>query len=293
MYKYTNLDRSTATAYQHLTFPSLRSQLTTIDRHKNLVAIGAQIDSQPVGLIMAEIDPDNSNTAEILSLFVIPNCRRLGIGKELLNQLINELTRQKCQALKIIYISKDLTAPLPQFLQATGWLDPALRMVICSELVAKIANATWLKLDTKMPPGYTIFPWIELTKSEQKKLAAATWYPSELSPFQEPDTLENSNSLGLRYHDEIVGWTIAHRVDATAIRYTALFVREELQSIGRGIGLLGKAIQIQLDRNEVPKAIFTVLADNAKMVKFAERRIAPYVNSEDFIRYSWSRIKEL
>lgn len=72
---------------------------------------------------------------------------------------------------------------------------------------------------------------------------------------------------------------ITHRISENTIRYTKLFVKEELQSIGRGIALLGRAIKLQIDNPEINQCSFTVEIENEKMVKFTQRRLQPYLDS--------------
>ena len=115
-------------------------------------------------------------------------------------------------------------------------------------------------------------------------------YPEILSPWSDEEIIEPLNSLGLRYEDQVVGWMITHRVAENTIRYTKMFVRKDLQSLGRAISLLAKAIKLQLETREDSKAVFTVFADNTEMIRFVNKRLAPYLNS---IRQSWGASKVL
>ena len=72
---------------------------------------------------------------------------------------------------------------------------------------------------------------------------------------------------------------ITHRISENTIRYTKLFVKEELQSIGRGITILGRAIKLHINHPEVNQGSFTVEIENEKMVEFTERRLKPYLDS--------------
>ena len=92
------------------------------------------------------------------------------------------------------------------------------------------------------------------------------WYPDILSPFTEEDIIEPINSL-------------THRISENTIRYTILFVKEELQSIGRGIALLARAIKLNLNHPEINQGSFALLINNEKMAKFTERRLKPYLAS--------------
>jgi hypothetical protein len=133
---------------------------------------------------------------------------------------------------------------------------------------------------------------VELTNQEresiQEQQATSPWYPEILSPWSDEEIIEPLNSLGLRYKDQVVGWMITHRVAEDTIRYTKMFVRKDLQSLGRAISLLAKAIKLQLETMEDSKAVCTVFADNTEMIRFVDKRLAPHLNS---MRQSWGASK--
>ncbi|BAZ31623.1 GCN5-related N-acetyltransferase [Cylindrospermum sp. NIES-4074] len=291
MYKFIVLSNATANLYEKLTYPTFRLHLRVLDSDNSMVALGVHLDSQPVGLALAQISQDKKS-AEILSLFIVPEHRQRGLGKALLTSVEKELRLHGCSHANLVYVS-NATAPFfERILKQCNWSTPRLRMLVCSGSITNIRDAYWLKLHNAIPSGYTIFPWIKLTEQEryfiQGLQAISPWYPKILCPFQEEEIIEQSNSLGLRYKNQVVGWMIAHRVALNAVRYTKLFVKQDLQGIGRAIPLLATAINLHLEHNPNTKAVFTVEADNTLMVKFLYKRLAPYLES---IRQSWGSSK--
>jgi hypothetical protein len=87
-----------------------------------------------------------------------------------------------------------------------------------------------------LPSEYELFPWVELRPEERADILtrqrAAEWYPETLSPFPEEERIEPVSSLGLRFHGQVVGWCITHRMKPDTIRFFRLFIRRDLQPMG-------------------------------------------------------------
>ncbi|MEA5564978.1 GNAT family N-acetyltransferase [Anabaena sp. UHCC 0399] len=291
LYNFVNLNSKTSLFYEKLTYPNFRPRLRNIDTDQSIVAIGVNQGSQPVGLILAETS-HHQRIGEILSLFVIPEHRGYGLGKTLLTYIEEELAEHGCSQANLVYVPNSTTPYLEKILKQCHWSTPQLRMLVCSAPIINMKDASWLKLADALLSGYSIFPWMELTTQEKESIqtqqANSRWYPDILSPWTEPEIIEPLNSLGLRFQNQVVGWMITHRVAVDTIRYTKLFVREDLQRLGRAIPLLAKAIQLQLVTVADTKAVFTIVADNTPMVKFMHKRIFPHQLS---IRQSWGTTK--
>ena len=282
MFKFRLLNQNSISEnlekYQRLTYPPYRPILDNLQDSK-YIAISAEDNQEILGLTMGKIDY-KKNIGEVLSLFVIPEYRRQGIGNQLLVALETEFRGKNCQQIDLIYIPNQTIIALEKIFQKNAWSKPKARMLIGLGERETIKNMPWLNLDQKLPLGYEIFPWGELTSKERTILEKSLWYPDILSPFTEEDIIEPINSLGLRYNHQVVGWMITHRISENTIRYTILFVKEELQSIGRGIALLGRSLKLWvLNHPEINQGSFAVLIDNEKMAKFTERRLKPYLAS--------------
>jgi GNAT superfamily N-acetyltransferase len=295
MYNYLILDNTTAPLYENLTYPTFRTRLKTLDSDDSIVALGVNIDSQPVGLALAEISTlENQKIASILSLFVVPEYRERTIGKTLLAHLDDIVHQRGCSLISVVYVNNSTTPYWEKILTHLDWSTPQVRRLICSGSIINIKDAPWLKVANALPAKYTTFPWVELTKQErelmQKQQAVSHWYPEEFSPWIEEEKLEPLNSLGLRYQDQVIGWMVTHKIAVDTIRYNRLFVTENLEGLGLGGILIAQAIKLQLENMENSKAVFVVNTTNTPMVKFLHKRLAPYLDS---LRQSWECFKIL
>lgn len=269
-------DAFEASAYQAFTFPYYRSQLQSLKLDSSIVAIAAATAIEPVGLVLAEIQP-HRKVAQILSIFVASPYRRQGIGTALLREIESEMRSQDCTQLELVYITgKPTTHALERLLVACDWTAPQTRMLVGKSTCRSMMSAPWMQRTT-LPASYSLLPWQEMTDAERTALRQQTWIPSQLTPFQHEKDLEPLNSLGLRYHKEIVGWIITHRLNAETIRYTSGFVRPDLQKAGRYISLLANAVHLQWNA-KIPFGIWTVPFAYPGMVNFAHQRLAPYMS---------------
>lgn len=281
MYTISSLNNQTAQRYECLTFPSYQKQLQKIG--STTIAIGASLMQQPIGLALAEIKSYSDGTsATVLSLFVKERYRNLGIGTALMIKLEAKLLVRGCNRVELIYMSgKATTTALEKLLTKLGWGEFKSRLLVCKSTTEKLAKAPWLR-QRQLPSSYSIVPWVDLAPKYKQKIAQRQqqqeWYPESLNPFGEPDLLEPLNSLALLHHDEVVGWTINHRIEPDMIRYTSLFVRKDLQKIGRAIPMLTEAIRRQIN-SEIIHNICCVEAANAPMLQFVQRRLSPYLTS--------------
>ncbi|MCA1991845.1 MAG: GNAT family N-acetyltransferase [Coleofasciculus sp. S288] len=280
MYTLNLLINSTATQYEKLTFPIFRSLLHNLELNPSIIAIGASCLGQPIGLAIAQIHPD-SNSAEILSLFVASSYRCRGVGTALLTRLESELSQRGCRKAELVYTTGKPTTPaLEHLLHKCHWALPQPRMLVC-KTTEKMMDAPWMNRYS-LPPTFTIFPWTDLTENErlsiQKRQAEKPWIPQDLIPFQYEENLESLNSLGLLYKGEVVGWILTHRIDSNTIRYTCSFVQQEFQRMGRMIPLLVEAIKRQYQA-KIFNAIWAVSVNRTAMGDFVKRRMANYMES--------------
>jgi GNAT superfamily N-acetyltransferase len=279
MFSIIKLDSATVKEYEMMTYPLWYSRWQNLENTGSIVALGASKASQAIGLALAEIIP-NTGIAQILSLFVKPKYRQIGIGTALLNSLEQDLRRFGCTKMQLTYISGAATTPaLERLLNKQNWSSDQSEMIVCNSTTNMLKNAPWLD-SYFLPSSFSIFPLVELTLAEyqaiQKQQAIAPWYPEILSPFRGELPVEPLNSLGLRYRGEVVGWIATHRISPDTIRYTSLFVRKDLQKMGRAISLLAEAVKIQVN-SDIPQCICAVFTDNEPMVRFVERRLVPFL----------------
>jgi GNAT superfamily N-acetyltransferase len=298
-YAYTPVPEAFSADYAALTYPHFRQGLQAGIAAGEVVAIAAEDMGGPVGLALALKDHE-AQMAELLSLFVIPDYRRQGIGTTLMQQLSTELRHQGCQRLTIRYPESPSSVALARILAKQQWTAPEAVALVCYASTDRVQQAQqphltqYLgRLATKLPPEYSLFLWTEPTADDRQTIMgqmATSATMQRFDPFIDAARLEPLNSLGLRCQDQVVGWIITHRIAPDTIRYTQMYVNPDSQPLSRSTLLLAKAIQLQVDRLPHTKGTFRVDMDNTPMVKFVQRRLQPYL---DEMRLVWSAEKLL
>jgi GNAT superfamily N-acetyltransferase len=270
--------------------------LEVLKAEASTVAIAASDSHKPIGLALAEIQPDRQS-AEVLSIFVEPTYRCQGIGTALFTRLEQELVSRGCTSANLVYITGQPTIPaLERLLQQHNWTPPEPRMLVC-KCNRKMLEALWLNKNYSFPPSFAFFPWQEITLEErlnlQKQQETFPWIPQELNPFQHEENLEPLNSLGLRYEGEVVGWVITHRFSPDTIRYTCSYIRPDLQKVGRILSLYAESIKLQGAKPEIPNAIWTVPFKFKSMASFVKKRMGEYMDSIEESRGSFKSLIEV
>lgn len=269
-----NLTPANSLEFDSLTFPSIKKHWHNFQQRGSLYGIAASENSKKVGLILAETLPEQ-NSAEVLSFFVEPDSRRLGIGTQLLHYLEAAFTKLGCPEVRLKYRATALTnLALEPMLQKRNWQKPETEFVLTKTSAAKLRSAPWV-YKYRLPEQFTVFPWTELTETEKARILQRKTYPDALSPFSDDPRLEPLNSVGLRYQGEVMGWAIAHRVAPDTIRYSVMFVEEPFQKMGRGFALLTEAVRRQLD-SDIPYFTAAVARDNIEMLRCVDRYFKPY-----------------
>ncbi len=296
------LNAGHASAYETLTYPHFRPLLYSLAAESDVMAVGVEVDSAPVGLAIARLDAvvNQPSQGQVLSLFVAPEHRNHGLGQALLAQLEHELYQRGCQQMEIRYLSGSHAPPLEKILTQQQWFAPQATALVCYASTDRVRQTPpphlidylgrWLD---RLPTGYQFFPWAELTAMERADLEQRMQGDAlmqRFNPFLEADKLEPLNSLGLRYENHIIGWVITHRTAADTIRYTQMYVDPASQPLSRSTLLLAKAIQLQVEHLPHTKGTFRVDMDNTPMVKFVHRRLKPYL---DDMRTAYCAIKIL
>ena len=296
MYDYLLIEQSNVARYEELTYPAFRPHLRKVAPDSSKVAIGVELDSEPIGLIFAEYLTTKATPSkkfgQILSFFVVPKYRSQGIGTTLLQKISAELKHRGCEKISLKYLDNPYQIALEKILKGQNWLTPEATALICYSTTAKLKNARIIKHLDRLSPtlldDYTIFPWHSLTEADRDYLKGVMEiHPltRKFSPFTEEKKIEPLNSLGLRYKDKVVGWMINHRTAPDTIRYTQMYVHPDYKPLSQSILFLGKAIKLQCEAvPEVPRMTCRVETDNTPMVNFVNRRLAPHLEN---IRRAW------
>lgn len=290
-YEFIVLDHSNPDSYHNLLPSTFHSDLATLAfRLPKIILVGVQWQSQPVGFISAISSPDRTQ-ANILSLFVEPAHRQRGLGRQLLTCMQQVLRDHGCQQVDLTYSSDTTTPALEHMLGQHNWLPARPYSLICSTEAKNFEKAPWMYRHP-LPASFTTFPWLELTAEQRQEIQAqrqeSLKYPPELDPFKEENKIDPVTSLGLCYQGQVIGWMITHRIAPDTLRYSALFVKQDLPKIRCAVPLIAAAIKRQIENAEVTKLTFVVMAYNTPMIRFLQRHLAPYLTSID---QAWTATK--
>lgn len=268
--------------YSQLTFPPIHQQLRGRMLREPLAAVVARQKEETVGLALAEIGMDGASAA-VRSWFVIPACRRQGLGTQLLASLASGLAQAGLKSLDLPYATDWPSAPLvEQILNKYGWSSPQTSHDQYKVNMAELSQASWLDdAESALPAGFDIIPWTSLTSGQRAAIqqkGAEMWFPVNLNPFQAEDYLA-FNSLALRRGEEIVGWMVTHLPAPDRVQYTSFFVSPEYRGSGVALSLLAASLHLHLAA-EIPYAIFQVDSENQAMRAFVNRYLAAYVTKQ-------------
>jgi uncharacterized protein (TIGR03032 family) len=264
-----HLNSSNAHTYNDLTYPNLEKRWQTQPPKGELIGLSASVAGAIVGFAIAELI--NPTQTEIISLFVLPEYRRQGIGTRLVAYLERELAQQGYQELILSYHTSVLTnTALEPLLKKLNWQTPQTTLVLGKTTTEKIAQAPWLN-KYPLPKAFEVVPWLE----------AKVGLPQP--PTAEEQRLEPLNSVGLRYRGEVIGRVLTHRVAPDTIRYTTLEIAEPFQRRGRGVSLLAEAIRRQVNSN-VPYLTGSVSYRYPRLWQFVGRHLMPYLTGVGEVR---------
>jgi GNAT superfamily N-acetyltransferase len=272
----------TAAPFAGLTFATYGRELTTFDPACTLVAIGAEASARAVGLVIGRLVPPD--TASVLSLFVVPDFRRAGIGSALLQELERACAERGHEHLDLSYaLDTKGSENLERCLSRCGWALDGRRVHIFT-VDGKLMQAAWFDQQVVHPP-YAIEPWSTVTEADREELSrsqtADRWIPDYLVPFRFEDSLEALNSLVLRHDGVVRGWLLTSRISAHVIRYENIFVRPSLNRTGRALGalaLIAEAVRRQAHALGVEShGRFEVLEENVPLLRFIDRHMREYV----------------
>lgn len=274
------LKSETAPAFSTMTFPLVQPMLRPIA--DGILALGAYHDDRPIGLAVAKVET-RPGESEVLSLFVDPAYRRMGVGTALLHHLEQGL-RDNGTGLAIANYRPEFaeTAPLHRILEKLGWDRPEPSMLVCQTALAQISTAPWAN-QPPLEPEYDLFSWRDLTADEAADIARRqeeqAWIPTDLYPFDQDERFgapfDRRTSVGMRYKGQVVGWAINHMWGNETLHLTCSFMRRDLQRLGRIVPLYAEIIA-RMRQFRIPNALWTVPMQHPAMVAFAKRRLGPY-----------------
>jgi len=257
-----------------------------------LVGIGAIDQNKPVGLALAILDKPYGH-ANILDLYVDPSHRNQHIGRDLLLTLQQESIKQGAGLFTYIYpLNEDYTPALEKMIASCGWTKARPFLIKCHFNVFNF-NIPWVMKSTHtFPPGYSIFPWAELTRAERQDLerrGRENEFAYAVSPFANEAKITPLNSIGLRFQGRVVGWMICHQIAPDTIQYSALYVESTLKQHGLiMVTLLVDSMHRHLTaRNHWAILEIPLIRVPRSWLNFIERRLVPFADKVTRFAEAW------
>jgi GNAT superfamily N-acetyltransferase len=279
---FTPLTPFAGPRYAAFTFAAHRPLIESFSTTSDVAGSCASVNGEPAGLAVAKLEPHG--TAVILSIYVARAFRRRGIGAGLLRRLEQQLAARGQSMAAICYDSSNEGArPLERLLASCRWPDRG-EAVHFFTMDCTILTSPWLARAV-LPEDFEIAAWSTVTQPERDALARADhnggWIPAGLHPFLDEYDLEPINSLVLRHRGAIVGWQLTHPLTPTAIHYANLFVRPDVNRVGRvyaSLALLAEAVRRQ-ERALGTRSLglFEVESHNAAFLRLLDRYLSPLV----------------
>lgn len=268
-----------------LTFPFYRNRLALIGTYQSTAqghqpfACTAVSSGMPVGLVLAERAPVIPPTAEVLSLFVVPDFRGRGIATRLLACLEDVAVRDGVSELSGTYMSgRPSLAELERVLAKRGFEPPVLRMIAFKFAPEQAAACAWYKR-ARMPAGASIFKWTEVTSAElawlHQSQAERNWIHPKLTPWYGSPHFDQLSSFGMRKDGEVVGWVINHRLSPLVVTFSIAFMRSDLARRGASFALYVASLEALMGTG-VLCSFVTNAIDFPDMARFMLRRGTPF-----------------
>lgn len=261
-----------------MTYPAFRALLAA--RAPGRTAIGVRQAGQPAGLVLATA-PDAGGEAEVVSLFVAAECRGRGLASGLLAALEAALPPGTRRLTGTFVAGRPTTPALEAALVRQGWSAPRPSMLLLGADLRALADAPWARRG-ELDDDLTLTPWHTVDAAARAALhaeqATDPWVPADLAPERhEAEPVDPTTSLALWRAGRLVGWALNHRLDAETLRFSAGWVRPELQRRGRLLALYARAGDLALAAG-LRRASWSVPFHHAPKVAFVRRWMAPYAD---------------
>lgn len=272
-------------AWGGMTFPLYRPLLALLgtgaadEEGARPVARLARVGDAPLGLVVAALPTADRPAAELLSIFVDEEARNRGLATALLAGLEADLARLGVREVTAVYMAgKPGTAALERVFEKRAFTPPRLRKVVVQCTPEEASRTDWYR-EARLPSDSVIFPWVELSRDEldalKRSQGGAPWIPEILAPWNCGEHVDPISSVGLRRHGKVVGWVLTHRVRPNIVRFTACFVRADLQRRGGMFPLLVASLERLMGSGVI--CTFVTTSQFPEMVAFTHRRLGPFV----------------
>lgn len=263
-----------APLFAGFTFPLYRDRLLLGAWRQKILALGAWRGSRPVGLALFE--KTTTTTAVLRSVWVEADCRRRGLGLELLKNGAAALAEQGVRRVEAVHRStlEDRVA-FESLLERAGWACPQLRMMVLESTFEGMLRSPVMGKPPPLDPRFTIVPWHEVDPLEIERLAAGRYFHVEVWPLNYGPDFHRETSVGVMRDRELVGWVVNHPKAPGVLQFTTSWLREDLQGRGAFAAVIAESYH-RVAGTGYDHGIWTVPAIFPRMVAFARRRLAPY-----------------
>lgn len=251
-------------------FPNLSKQQARIE--KPFMGVLAVHNRQPVGLILTTAESTHT-IYRIHSFLVQPNFQRQGIGLRLLKTLEKYIRERGGQRVEGSYRNHwKSVAAIKKILKREDWQTPEPQLIIAKGRVAKVLS--YFSKTNQVISGLTILPFTQLKKSDieyiQKKQATNRWFDPDLFPFMEEQTIHLACSFLVKKEGEIIGWLVAHRINARLNEWTALFIDPRFRTFKLTHALIQHGFE-QQKKAGIPKFLVTSRLDGNAVGRLLQR----------------------
>jgi ribosomal protein S18 acetylase RimI-like enzyme len=278
MYEYTILNEATWPTYAALADPAMPAFFGRTSLKRQAVGVGANFWGRPAGLIVAELDCA-PGCAVVQDFSVAPAYQDTPVGIMLLQHIESILRERESVFLEFSYLVDEESASYERALAQAGWPTP-IHMQNFYLTHREQETLSWLR-SYRLPPGFEIFPWGEITAEEceqiKRRQNEQDWCPSEVSPFimHMMERFDPACSIGLRHAGQVVGWIIGERMTPTMVYVAVAFISPELRQ-----RTLGPAMIAEVSRRQWAAGVRTMALEarpGSSMARFAERAWAPFL----------------
>jgi GNAT superfamily N-acetyltransferase len=287
-----------AAAFQSLTFPRLATALTSLA--PPYLAVGAYESGRPIGLALGLYNA--ANEARLLSVRVLPEHRRTGVGAALIDAWRTEGLARGVARFAASYSSRlPARTAFEATLRRARWPAPRLEsLYMLGEAEPMASNsATWPAMRERIMDwhGIDFTPWRSPNSADRAAMARLSTQSSFIGSMKTTlyeDNLDLDVSLAVRRNDELVGWVLAQPVKRPppsapanhhSMYYPSAYIDEALAHKGLLIGGYYRAFRRQA--TAYGAASLAALHTAApRMMRMVRRRFAPMALCVDEIYVS-------
>lgn len=251
-------------------FPDLSKQQARIE--KPFMGVLAIKNRQPIGLILASSE-STQTIYRIHSFLVHPSFRQQQIGSTLVQQLEKNIQQRGGKKIEGIYRSHWKSVPfIQQLLKLQAWSEPKVQLIFAN---GKVADAlAYFDKSGELSNTFSFLSFTQLKKSDldfiQKKQTNSQWFAPELHPLIAPSTIHPACSFLVKREAVIIGWIVAHRLQADLNEITAFFMDKKYSSYRLAYRLIHTVLAKQLAL-DIPKFLVTAKMDGNPVAKLIER----------------------